>query len=181
MRLAFRAPVLACAFLLSSLPLLAQKPSTQPFAEDDDPLVTLELGAATSWNTTGGAATFAPSIAAETTLVENWLEVEAGLSTFYTRNSSEYDSDFIVKKPWTISHGAEFMLGLGPSWSYTRQAGVGNNTISGEVAGDFMFWPVKRHKFGWYLEPSYERSFNSGHQQSLNLSAGLLIGFGRRK
>jgi hypothetical protein len=43
--------------------------------------------------------------------IENWLELEAGVSPFYTRNSMEWDTDFLVKKPWTLSSKAEFMLG----------------------------------------------------------------------
>jgi hypothetical protein len=42
---------------------------------DDDPSVILELGAATSWTTKGGAATFAPNLAAETTPIEDWLHM----------------------------------------------------------------------------------------------------------
>jgi hypothetical protein len=33
-----------------------------------------------------------------------------------------------------------------------------------------------RHRFGWYLEPAYDYSFAGGHQQSIGMSAGLLIG-----
>ena len=58
--------------------------------EDKDPIAILELGAATSWNLDGGAATFAPNLAAEITPIENWLELEAGVSPFYTRNSTEW-------------------------------------------------------------------------------------------
>src|SRR6201995_3824375 len=83
---------------------------------DDDPSVILELGAATSWNTTGGAASFAPNFAAETTPIENWLELEAGVSPFFTRSSTEWDTDLLIKKPWTLTRNAEFMLGVGPEW-----------------------------------------------------------------
>jgi hypothetical protein len=50
------------------------------------------------------------------------------------------------------------------------------NTLAGEVAGDFMFWPTGKHRFGWFLEPAYDYSFARGHQQSIGISAGLLIG-----
>jgi len=49
------------------------------------------------------------------------------------------------------------------------------NSISGEVVADFMFWPSAKHRFGWYLEPSYEYNFGRGHDQSLGISGGLLI------
>jgi hypothetical protein len=131
----------------------------------DDPIAILEVGAATSWNFSGGAAIFAPSLALECTPIENWLELEAGVSPFYTRNSTEWDTDLLFKKPWTISRKAEFMLGIGPQWVHLKQAGKVTNSISGELAGDFMFWPTGKHRFGWYLEPAYDYSFAGGHQQ----------------
>jgi hypothetical protein len=48
--------------------------------EDKDPKAILKLGAATSWNLSGGAATFGPNLAAEITPIENWLEFKAGVS-----------------------------------------------------------------------------------------------------
>jgi len=38
-----------------------------------------------------------------------------------------------------------------------------------------MFWPTSDRKFGWFLEPSYSYSFSVGDEQSLGVSAGLLI------
>ncbi|MEG9434720.1 hypothetical protein JAO29_00780 [Edaphobacter sp. HDX4] len=140
----------------------------------------LELGAASNWTTSGGAATFAPSLAAETTPIENWLELEAGITPFYTRNSTEWDADFLFKKPWTLTNKAEFMIGVGPGWARLTQNGKTRDSFSGEVAVDFMFWPTGRHRFGWFLEPAYEYSFAAGHQKSIALTAGLLIGLARR-
>lgn len=158
----------------------SQAPEQNEHPLDDDPSVIVELGAATSWNTIGGAATFAPNLAAETTPIENWLELEAGVSPFFTRNSTEWDTDLLIKKPWTLSRKAEFMLGVGPEWVHLRQNGATSQSISGEVAGDFMFWPSGKHRFGWYLEPAYDRCFMAGHQQSIGMSAGLLIGVHRK-
>jgi hypothetical protein len=99
----------ACLFLFFCLPAHGQTSSNassghrQEAGEDKDPIAILELGAATSWNLSGGAATFAPNLAAEVTPIENWLELEAGVSPFYTRNSTEWDTDLLFKKPWTIS------------------------------------------------------------------------------
>jgi hypothetical protein len=172
----------ACLFLFLCLPAYGQ---TSPGAssghrqeanEEKDPVAILELGATTSWNVSGGAATFAPNLAAEITPIENWLELEAGTSPFYTRNSTEWDTDLLFKKPWTLSRKAEFMLGIGPEWVHVKQNGKVSNSIAGEVAGDFMFWPTGKHRFGWYLEPAYDYSFAGGHQQSIGMSGGLLIG-----
>jgi hypothetical protein len=88
----------------------------------------VELGAATSWNVRGGAATFAPDFAVEVTPIENWLELELGASQFVTRNSTEWDTDLLFKKPWTLSPKAEFMFGVGPEWVHIRQNGAATNS-----------------------------------------------------
>ena len=171
----------ACVFLFSTLPSHGQTSSSrspahpQEASEDKDHAAILEIGASTNWNVSGGAAALAPNFAVETTPIENWLELEAGVSPFYTRNSTEWDSDLLFKKPWTISPKAEFMLGIGPEWVHLTQNGKSTNSIAGEVAGDFMFWPARKHRFGWFLEPAYDYSFARGHQQSIGMSGGLLI------
>ncbi len=171
----------ACLFLFLCLSAHGQTSSKassghlQEATEEKDPIAILEVGAAQSWNFSGGAATFAPNLAAEVTPIENWLELEAGVSPFYTRNSTEWDTDLLFKKPWTISRKMEFMLGIGPQWAHLRQNGKVTNSLAGEVAGDFMFWPARKHRFGWYLEPAYDYGFGRGHEQSIGMSAGLLI------
>lgn len=173
----------AYAFLLWCLPAFGQAAHdntsmhpTEASSDTDDIVATLEVGASTNWNFSGGAATFAPNLAAECTPIENWLELEAGVSPFYTRNSTEWDTDFLFKKPWTLSKKAEFMLGVGPQWAHLKQNGKTTDSFAGELAGDFMFWPTGRHRFGWYLEPDYDYSSAGGHQQSIGMSAGLPIG-----
>jgi hypothetical protein len=157
------------SFQESSVPI-------RPLVEEKDPKAIFEVGAATSWNFSGGAATFAPNLAAEITPIEKWLELEAGVSPFYTHNAQEWDTDLLFKKPWALSRKTEFMLGVGPEWAHLKQKGRVRNTIAGEIAADFMFWPTGKHRFGWYLEPAYSISFAGGHQKSIGMSAGLLIG-----
>jgi hypothetical protein len=82
------------------------------------------------------------------------------------------DTDLLFKKPFTLSDTVEFMVGVGPEWTYTS-GGVGK--VSTEVALDFMFWPWPDRKFGWFVEPSCSYSVSSGHEQSLGVSVGLLI------
>jgi hypothetical protein len=172
----------ACLFLFLCLAAQGQAssktsaPDPQQASEHKGSVAIIELGAATNWNLSGGAATFAPNLAAEVTPIENWLELEAGVSPFYTRSSTEWDIDILFKKPWTISRKAEFMLGVGPQWVHLKQNGKVTNSIAGELAGDFMFWPIGKHRFGWFLEPAYDYSFAGRHQQSIGMSAGLLIG-----
>ncbi len=176
--------IAASSLLFLCLPALGQgavgkqsvNQQVQTAKEPEEPVAILEVGAATSWNINGGAATFAPNLAAEITPIEGWLELEAGVSPFYTHKSTEWDTDLLFKKPWTLSRKAEFMLGIGPQWTYLKQNGKTANSIAGELAGDFMFWPTGKHRFGWFLEPAYDYSFTGGHQQSVGMSAGLLIG-----
>jgi hypothetical protein len=167
--------VVVCLLSLLCVPASGQE-SVEKQDREKEPVAILEIGAATSWNIKGGSATFAPNLAVETTPVKNWLELEAGVSPFYTRNSTEWDTDLLFKKPWDISQKAEFMLGVGPEWVHLTKDGKTSNSIAAELAGDFMFWPGRKHRFGWYLEPAYDYSFAGGHEQSIGMSAGLLIG-----
>jgi hypothetical protein len=67
------------------------------------------------------------------------------------------------------------MAGVGPEWVHTREPGMAANSIAGEAVLDFMFWPGGKHKFGWFLEPSYDYNFARGHERSFGISGGLLI------
>jgi hypothetical protein len=107
--------------------------------------------------------------------IEDWLEVELGVSPTYAAHYRETDVDFLVKKPWTFSSRLEFMLGIGPEWAHTTEYGTTTNSWSGELALDFMYWPFKKHQFGFYGEPAYVYGFNAAHEQSIEMSAGLLI------
>jgi hypothetical protein len=159
---------LVAALLLCSGNALAQ-------SADDEPAAIVELGGAAGWNLKDGGASFGPDIAVEVTPIENWLELEAGTTPLFTRHSTEWDTDLLLKKPWTISQKMEFMLGVGPEWIHTRASGVTTNSLGGEVVLDFMFWPSAKHKFGWYLEPGFDYSFGRGHERAIGISGGLLI------
>ncbi len=111
----------------------------------------------------------------EVTPIENWLELEAGVTPLFTRHSTEWDTDLLFKKPWTLSKKAEFMVGVGPEWIHTRQYGITRNGFAAEAVLDFMFWPSAKHRFGWYLEPGYDYSFGRMHERSLGITGGLLI------
>jgi hypothetical protein len=80
-------------------------------------------------------------------------------------------TDLLFKKPFTLSETVEFMPGVGPEWIHTN----GRNTVAGEAVLDFRIWPWPDRKFGWYVEPSYSYEFAKGHQQSLGVTAGILI------
>lgn len=143
---------------------------------DTEPRAVIELGGAASRSFTEGQSSFGPTVAVEVTPIENWLELEAGVTPLFRRHSTEWSTDFLFKKPWTLSGTKEFMLGAGPEWIHTNAYGVKMNSVALEVAPDFMFWSSKKHRFGWYLEPSYEYKFGRGHEHSLAITGGLLIG-----
>ncbi len=144
--------------------------------EANKEIAVVEVGAAASQSPTGGGSSFGPNLAVEVTPIENWLELEAGVTPLFTAHSTEWDVDLLFKKPWTLSPKVEFMFGVGPEWVHARKNGITTNSISGEAVGDFMFWPsVGKHRFGWYLEPSYDYNFGRGHEQSIGISGGLLI------
>jgi hypothetical protein len=162
-----RSLLIACVFLCSGA-AFAQ-------SAEKEPVAIVELGGAGSWNIKDGGASFGPTVAVEFTPIENRLEIEAGVTPLFARHSTEWDTDLLFKKPWTLSKKVEFMLGVGPEWVHARNSGVTSNSVSAELAGDFMFWPSKKRRFGWYLEPAYDYNFARGREQSLGISAGLLI------
>lgn len=142
-------------------------------AEEKEPSAIIELGTAGEWGFSNGASSFGPSAAIEFSPIKDWLEIEAGISTLFGGGHTEWSTDLLFKKPFTLSDKVEFMVGIGPEWTYTT--GGEGAKLSGEIALDFMFWPTPDRKFGWFVEPSYSYSFSSGHEQSLAMSVGLLI------
>jgi hypothetical protein len=144
-------------------------------APEKEPAAIVEIGGAGECALTHGKPGYGPNVAVEVTPIKEWLEIEAGVTPFFRRGETEWDTDLLFKKPYTLSKTAEFMFGVGPEWEHTIAGGVGTNSVGGEAALDFMFWPWARRRVGWYMEPSYEYSFASGHEQSASVTVGLLI------
>jgi hypothetical protein len=163
---------IAKALLIASL-LPAGKAFGQ--ADEKEPAAIIEVGGAGEWALTHGRPAYGPNVAIEVTPIKKWLEIEAGVTPFFSRDQTEWDTDLLFKKPYTLSKTAEFMFGVGPEWAHTASGGKSTNSIAGEGALDFMFWPLPKRRFGWYLEPSYGYNFGGGHEQSMSVSAGLLI------
>lgn len=163
--------MVALVALLVTVEAMAQTSTSEPRE-----VAVVELGGATSHGLgSAGSAASGLDFGIEWTPIENWLELEAGTSPVFAHGSREWDTDFLFKKPWTLTPHAEFMFGVGPEWQHFSVPGIAHNALAAEVAGDFMFWPGRAHRFGWYLEPSVDRSFAAGHERSAGLSAGLLI------
>ena len=145
-------------------------------AGDNEPAAVIELGAAAERSLTEAQSSFGPTVAVEFTPIENWLELEAGVTPLFRRHSTEWTTDLLFKKPWMLSDKNEFMFGVGPEWIHSNAFGIKRNSIGIELAPDFMFWSSKKHRIGWYLEPSYDYKFGPGHEHSLGITGGLLIG-----
>lgn len=162
-------PILLVSLFLCTGNALAQ-------SVDKEPAAIVEIGGAAFHGLTGEGASLGPAVALEVTPIENRLELEAGATALFRRHSTEWSSDVIFKKPWTLSKKVEFTAGIGPEWIHARQYSMTTNSLGGEVSADFMYWPSSaKHKVGWYVEPGYEYSFGRGHEQSLGVSGGLLI------
>jgi hypothetical protein len=142
---------------------------------EKEPIAVVEVGGAASVSLQDGSGSSGPNLAVEFTPIEDRLEIETGVTALFAKHSTEWDTDFLFKKPWTLSRKVEFMAGAGPEWIHRRETGMWTNSVGGEIIGDFMFWPAKKHRFGWYLEPGYDYDFGKGHEQSFGISAGLLI------
>jgi hypothetical protein len=138
---------------------------------EKEPIAIIELGGTAEWTFTGETS-LGPSAAVEFEPIKDWLEIEIGTGPLLSKGHSHWDSDLLFKKPFTLWDEVEFMVGAGPQWSQTLNGG---GTLGAEFALDFMIWPTKDRKFGWFVEPTYSYSFGSEHEQSLGVSMGLLI------
>jgi hypothetical protein len=130
---------------LAALLFFASHAGAQALDKEPEPAAIVELGGAASWNVGNGGSSAGADTAIQFTPIENWLEIEAGTTPLFTRHSTEWDTDLLFKKTWTLSKKAEFMVGIGPEWVHTSQSGMKTNAIGAEFALDFMYWPGAKH------------------------------------
>ena len=90
-----------------------------------------ELGAEPGRSLSGGGWSLSPTVAAEVTPIENWLELEFGATPTFINRSTEWDTDLLFKNPWTLSKKVEFMFGVGPEWIRIRESGITTNAVDG--------------------------------------------------
>src|ERR1700747_49898 len=127
--------------LVASLLLWAGNVFAQ--STEKEPVAVVELGVAAERSLTEGNSSFGPTAAVEVTPIEKWLELEAGVTPLFRRHSTEWGTDLLFKKPWTLSSKMEFMLGVGPEWIHTNTYGKKMNSAGIELAPDFMFCPSR--------------------------------------
>jgi hypothetical protein len=120
-----------------SLFILALLFTANARAGEKEPTAIVELGPAGEWGLPG-TSSYGPSLAVEFTPIKDWLEIEVGAARMFHRGGSEWDTDLLFKKPFTLSDKLEFMVGVGPQWTFSRE---GTQT-GAEFALDFMFYLV---------------------------------------
>jgi hypothetical protein len=81
------------ALLLSCTSAFAQSPDKMP-----KEVAVVELGGAAERSLTEGNSSFGPTVAVEFTPIENWLELEAGVTPLFRRHSTEWSTDLLFKK-----------------------------------------------------------------------------------
>jgi hypothetical protein len=86
-----------------------------------------------------GGFSFSPTVAIEVTPIENWLEIEAGVTPLFSRGARQWGTDLLFKKPYTSSDNVEFMFGAGPEWLHTTSGGKTADSIGGEACSILCF------------------------------------------
>ncbi len=144
-------------------------------AEEKEPSALIEMGGTTEWGLRDGAQSFGPTVSIEVTPLRDWLEIEGGVSSLFGGGHTDWNTDLVFKKPFTLSKTVEVEFGVGPEWLHTTGGGKTADSLGGEAVVEFQFWPWPNRNYGWYLEPSYGYDFGSGHAQSFGLTVGVLI------
>lgn len=158
-------------YLIGVLGLIVSSPEV--LAEEKEPFAVIELGAGWERSIQDGTYSAGPSASVEFPVIKDWLEIETGISPLFRPGQTEWQADLLFKKPFTINDKVEFMIGAGPQLSYATAGG--GTKIAGEIAAEWMIWPTKDRKFGWFVEPTYSYSFSRGHEQAFGMNAGLTI------
>lgn len=144
-------------------------------AEEKEPSALIEIGGAGEWGLRDGGQSFGPAVSIDVTLLKDLLEIEGGVTPLFGGGHTEWNTDLVFKKPFTLSKTVEVEFGVGPEWMHTTGGGKTADSLGGEAVLEFQFWPWPARNVGWYLEPSYGYHFGSGHGQSLGITVGLLI------
>jgi hypothetical protein len=143
--------------------------------KEKEAIAELELGVAGDWDFAGGAFSLGPSLGIEVTPIKNWLEIEAEVSPVFGGGRTEWETELVFKKPFDVSDKLEVMPGIGPAWFYKTDHGESSNSVGAVALVDFQIWPSAERKLGLFIEPSYSYDFGREHEQSLGITAGILI------
>jgi hypothetical protein len=171
---------LALPFALASLVLGARAaradgPPERRREDDLEHRLVLGIGGAAEAELRDHTAHAGGNVMLEWDAIEEWLELEVGLSVLTTPGGLELPVDLLVKKPFTLARGVEVMAGLGPEIVQVTGGAERGTYFGGELALDFMFWPTR--KVGLWVEPEYDFVFHDGLSRGLGSTGGLLLGW----
>jgi hypothetical protein len=138
-----------------------------------DHLVILELGASGEREISEHTSHIGPVVGLEVEPIENWLEIELGVSTNRSQGARNWEIELPFKKPFRLSGAIEVMPGLGPIWTHTTQPGARSSVWDAVAVIDLFVWRT-RH-LGWFLEPSYGISLGYGNKKSVGLTGGIFF------
>ena len=142
--------------------------------KDSDPLWVLMIGAGGEWPTHGNFLS-GPAPSVEFNVIKDWLEIELEVSPVFGAGRTDWDTEFIFKKPFELSDKIEVMPGIGPAWLYKTSNGQNTSSFGAVALVDVQIWPSPERNYGWFIEPSYTYDFGREHEQSLGVTFGLLI------
>ena len=154
--------------------LAGQENEQGEVATTEEPNFVLEIAPAAEWSLHEERSNYGGTVALEKEVIENWLELEAGLTGLGTSGRGELSGDLLFKKRFRLSPELEFFVGVGPEVAHTFN-GSGRGTLAHiEQVTELMFLP--RTGVGWYLEPTFSVAPATG-EKSFGLSAGVAIRF----
>jgi hypothetical protein len=133
----------------------------------------IEIGPAAEWPLKGERANYGGTVAVEKEVIENWLEIELGVTGLETSGRGELATDLLFKKPFRLAPTVEFMVGVGPEITRSLDGPDRGTTASAEFVLDFMFWPGGN--VGWYVEPA--ATINRAGRKSVGMTGGVTFAF----
>jgi hypothetical protein len=120
------------------------------------------------------SANFGGTFAVEKSIIENWLEIEVGLTALGTNGQTELSGDIIFKRPFRISPTFEFMVGVGPSISRALNGEDQSTTAAPHsrlisCSGQRLTWAGSLSQPG----PSIRETASNHSPQALGCSLGF--------
>ncbi len=147
----------------------------EPDTEEARHTIILGVGGAAELELGDGSLHPGPNAFVEYEAIENWLELELGVSVLAAEGGREVPVDLLFKKPFQLTSRLELMIGLGPQIVSVSGTEKNGTFIGGEIVFDFMFWPL--HHFGFWVEPSYGFLFRGGVSHGLSTTGGVIFGW----
>jgi hypothetical protein len=175
------APLVAGAFVafLSRTARAGSDGAREKDRDDDiEHTIVVGVGGAAEVELADGSVHPGANVMIEWDAIENWLELELGVSVLAASGGVSVPIDLLVKKPFKLARWAEVMIGVGPEVvQMAGAAGAGTGTYFGGAAAlDFMFWPWDPH-VGLWVEPECDLVFHDGASSGLGASGGVLFGW----